>query len=167
VVFFKLHLIAFFEGITSERRLMEMTHLNLAHRWYLGYDLDEPLPDHSSLSKIRSRYGVEIFQRFFERIVELCMKAGLVEGEELYFDATKVEAEASITSLSPRLSLAATREHVRMVFEEDLAPEEPPPPAAPSGDASGPEEAATPCGLKDPGGFAVSKPDRGLPARAP
>ena len=150
VVFFKLHLIAFFEGITSERRLMEMTHLNLAHRWYLGYDLDEPLPDHSSLSKIRSRYGVEIFQRFFERIVELCMKAGLVEGEELYFDATKVEADASITSLSPRLSLAATREHVRMVFEEDLAPEEPSPPAAPSGDASGQEEAATPVDSKTP-----------------
>jgi hypothetical protein len=78
------------------------------------------------------------------------MKAGLVEGEELYFDATKVEADASITSLSPRLSLAATREHVRMVFEEELAPEEPSPPAAPSGDASGPEEAATPVGSRTP-----------------
>lgn len=50
VVFFKLQLIAFFEGVTSKRRLMEITHLKLAHRWYLGYDLDEPLPDHSSLS---------------------------------------------------------------------------------------------------------------------
>src|SRR5207249_4298136 len=74
VVFFKLHLIAFFEGITSERRLMEAAAMNLAHHWYLGYDLDELLPDHSSLSKIRSRYGVEAFQRFFERIVELCME---------------------------------------------------------------------------------------------
>lgn len=59
VVFFKLHLMAFFEGITSERRLIEMAHLNLAHRWYLGYDLGDPLPDHSSLSKIRSRYRLE------------------------------------------------------------------------------------------------------------
>jgi transposase len=42
VVFFKLHLIAFFEGITSERRLMETTAMNLAHHWYLCYDLDEP-----------------------------------------------------------------------------------------------------------------------------
>src|SRR6266516_587901 len=74
---------------TSERRLMEMAAMNLAHHWYLGYDLDEPLPDLSSLSKIRGRYGVEAFQHFFERIVELCMEAGLVEGEELYFDATK------------------------------------------------------------------------------
>src|SRR3990172_12076538 len=68
VVFFKLQLIAFFERVTSERHLMEAAQLNLAHRWYLGYDLDEPLPDHSSLSKIRSRYGVEAFHGFFERI---------------------------------------------------------------------------------------------------
>src|SRR5437667_6707211 len=117
VVFFKLHLIAFFEGITSGRRLMEPAAMNLAHPWYLGYDLDELLPDHSSLSKIRSRYGVEAFQRFFERIVELCMEAGLDEREELYFDATRGEADASMDSLRPRLSLAATQEHVRMVFE--------------------------------------------------
>jgi len=132
VVFFKLHLIAFFEGITSERRLMEAAAMNLAHHWYLGYDLDEPLPDHSSLSKIRARYGVEAFQRFFERIVELCVEAGLVEGEELYLDATRVEADASMDSLRPRLSLAATREHVRMVFEENAAGAEPQPPATPS-----------------------------------
>jgi len=148
VVFFKLQLIAFFEGITSERRLMETTQLNLAHRWYLGYDLDEPLPDHSSLSKIRSRYGVEPFQRFFEQIVELCIEAGLVEGDELYFDATKVEADASMSSLRPRLSLAATREHVRMVFEEDTLPEEPSPSPARSADAGQGEDAATATGSK-------------------
>jgi transposase len=50
VVFFKLQLIAFFEGIRSERQLMETVNLNLAHRWFIGYDLDEPVPDHSSLS---------------------------------------------------------------------------------------------------------------------
>jgi transposase len=47
VVFFKLQLVMFFEGIRSERQLMEMVNLNLAHRWYIGYDLDEPVPDHS------------------------------------------------------------------------------------------------------------------------
>lgn len=69
VVFFKLQLIMFFEGIRSERQLIETVNLNLAHRWYLGYDLDQSVPDHSSLSKIRTRYGLEIFQRFFEQIV--------------------------------------------------------------------------------------------------
>ncbi len=53
VVFFKLQLVMFFEGIRSERQLIETARLNLAHRWYLGYALDEDLPDHSSLTRIR------------------------------------------------------------------------------------------------------------------
>lgn len=122
VVFFKLQLIAFFEGIASERRLMETAQLNLAHHWYLGYDLDELLPDHSSLSKIRSRYGMEVFHRFFERIVELCIEAGLVEGEELYLDATKVDANASIHHLRTRLSVVVAKEHVAQVFAENMVP---------------------------------------------
>jgi IS5 family transposase len=69
-VFFKLQLVMFFEDIRSERLLMRQVADRLSVRWYLGYDLDEPLPDHSSLTKIRNRYGVEVFRRFFERIVE-------------------------------------------------------------------------------------------------
>ena len=102
VVFFKLQLIAFFEGIRSERLLMETVNLNIAHRWFTGYDIDEAVPDHSSLSTIRERYGMEIFQQFFEKIVELCLDAGLVRGEELYFDSTKVDANASISSMIDR-----------------------------------------------------------------
>ena len=56
----------FFEGIRSERKLIEIASLNLAHRWYLGYNLDEPLPDHSCLSKIRTRLGLPVFRRFFD-----------------------------------------------------------------------------------------------------
>ena len=78
VVFFKLHLVMFFEGIRSERKLIDTASLNLAHRWYLGYALDENLPDHLSLTRIRQRLGVDIFQRFFERIVDLCQEARLV-----------------------------------------------------------------------------------------
>src|SRR6266568_2412953 len=103
VVFFKLQLIMFFEGIRSERRLLATAALNLAHRWYLGYHLDEPLPDHSSLTKIRERYGLAIFRRFFDHVVQLCADAGLVWGEELFFDATKVRANAAMGSLVPRL----------------------------------------------------------------
>ena len=77
VVFFKLQLIMFFEGIRSERKLIETASLNLAHRWYLGYALDEALPDHSSLTRIRQRLGIDIFQRFFEQVVDLCQEAGL------------------------------------------------------------------------------------------
>src|SRR3954470_15583281 len=70
VVFFKLQLILFFEGLRSERHLIEIASLNLAHRWYLGYALDEPLPDHSSLTRIRQRLGVDVFQRFFEMVID-------------------------------------------------------------------------------------------------
>src|ERR687894_952134 len=76
VIFFKLQLIMFFEGIRSERQLIELASLNLAHRWYLGYHLDEPLPDRSSLVKIRQRLGVPVFRRFFEHVVDLCADAG-------------------------------------------------------------------------------------------
>jgi transposase len=69
VVFFTRQLVMFFEGIRSERQLIATASLNLAHRWYLGYALDESLPDHSSLTRIRQRLGVAIFERFFERIV--------------------------------------------------------------------------------------------------
>src|SRR3954447_2802815 len=102
VVFFRLQLVTFFEDIRSERQLMKVAADRLSIRWFLGYDLNEALPDRSSLTRIRERYGLEIFRRFFERIVELCIEAGLVWGEELYFDSTKVQANASVDSLLPR-----------------------------------------------------------------
>jgi transposase len=121
VVFFKLQLVMFFENLRSERQLMEVAADRLSLRWYLGYDLFEPLPDHSSLTRIRDRYGLEVFRRFFEQIVERCAEAGLVWGEELYFDATKVEANASLESITPRF---AVEQHLHDLFEED-AQEEP------------------------------------------
>jgi transposase len=80
VVFFKLQLILIFEGLRSERHLMQVVADRLSLRWYLGYDLGDALPDHSSLTRIRNRYGLEIFRRFFEEIVEQCLQAGLVWG---------------------------------------------------------------------------------------
>src|SRR6266699_2999603 len=93
VVFFKLQLIMFFEGIRSERRLIEV----------------------SSLTRIRDRLGVEIFHQFFERIVAVCQAAGLVWGKELLFDATQVRANAGLDSLVPRFYLRA-KQHVEDLF---------------------------------------------------
>jgi hypothetical protein len=50
---------------------------------YVLYDLPEPLPRHCSLTRIRERYGLLIFRRFFERIVEECFEAGLVWVEQV------------------------------------------------------------------------------------
>jgi transposase len=125
VVFCKLQLILFFEGLRSERRLMETVALNLAHRWYLGYHLDEPLPDHSSLTRIRERLGLPLFERFFLHVVAVCQQAGLVWGAELFFDGTKVQANADYDSLVPRFSVAA-KAHVDALFADATAPSDPP-----------------------------------------
>ena len=120
----------FFEGIRSERQLIETAILNLAHRWYPGYPLDEALPDHSSLTRIRQRLGIDTFQRFFEKVVDLCQEAGLVWGRELYFDATKVEANAGIPSFVPRFSYEATR-RVADLFGHEADDDAPPTDADP------------------------------------
>ena len=78
--------------------------------------LAEALPDHSSLTRIRQRLGIDIFERFFEHIVDLCQAAGLVWGRELYVDATKVRANADPDSLVPRFAHEA-----RAHLAEDVA----------------------------------------------
>src|SRR6266702_949307 len=121
VVFFKLQLVMFFEGIRSERQLMRHAADRLSVLWLLGYDLGERLPDHSSLTRIRVRYGVEIFRMFFEAVVDQCQQAGLVWGRELYVDATKVNVNASMESVKPRF---AVEQHLRALFatEEKAEP---------------------------------------------
>ncbi len=116
VVFFRLQLVMFFEDVRSERELMRVAADRLSVRWVLGYDLHEPLPDHSSLTRIRERYGLEVFRRFFELIVEMCFEAGLVWGKELFFDSTKVEADAAVDSLAPRWVVEA---HLEGLFEAE------------------------------------------------
>jgi transposase len=105
IVFFKLQLVMFFEGIRSERQLMRHAADRLSVRWYVGYDLNEPLPDHSSLTRIRERYGVEVFRHFFEQIVEQCQQVKLIWGKELYLDSTQVNANADLDSLTPRFAV--------------------------------------------------------------
>jgi transposase len=117
-VFFKLQLVMFFEGLRSERELVRVAADRLSVRWYLGYDLDEALPDHSSLTRIRKRYGLAVFRRFFETIVEQCKENGLVWGKELYFDATQVKANASLDSIAPRFAVEA---HLGELFTDEAA----------------------------------------------
>jgi transposase len=139
VVFFKLQLVLFFEGLRSERQLMRVVADRLSLRWYVGYDLGERLPDHSSLTKIRERYGVEAFRRFFEAVLERCREAGLLWGEELYADATKVQANAAYTSYAPRFAVEA---HLQQLFADGDAP-----PTPPDGGAADPAATAEPTDL--------------------
>src|SRR6266852_5720923 len=108
VVLFKLWLLGYLFNITSERRLCEEASLNLAWRWFLGYELDEPLPDHSVLSKARTRFGVRVYEKFFQRIVHLCEERGLVQGDVLFIDSTLSDANAARDTLRSR-ALAGPR----------------------------------------------------------
>ena len=122
IVFFKLQLIMLFEGFRSERQLMRQVEVNLAFRWYIGYDLDETVPDHSSLTKIRERYGLSTFRRFFEEVVQLCIDAGLVWGEEVYLDGTRVEANAAFDSYVRNFEYEL-HNHLNILFPDEPARE--------------------------------------------
>ena len=117
VVFFKLHLVMFIEGIRSERKLIETASLNLAHRWYLGYALDEELPDHSSLTRIRQRWGAERFRRIFALTVAACIAAKIAKGEVVHVDASLLRADVSWESLAVRHVEAVDRENA--VLEDE------------------------------------------------
>jgi IS5 family transposase len=113
-------LAGFFQGIVQDRKLMREAQVNLAIRWFVGYRLQEKLPDHSSLTRIRQRWGAERFKRIFQRTVQACCKAGLVNGETLHIDATLIRADVSWESLTTR--------HVEQVLEvngEDGSPDNP------------------------------------------
>ena len=95
----RLMLAGFFEGITQDRKLMRTAQVNLAIRWFAGYRLHESLPDHSSLTRIRQRWGMERFKQIFQRIVRQCVDAGLVGGKTVHIDATLIRADVSWESL--------------------------------------------------------------------
>ncbi len=98
-VILKLMLILFLFNVRSEREMMSTIALRLDWLWFLGYDLDSEVPNHSVLSKARSRWGVEVFKGFFERIVSQCVQAGLVNGDKLFVDSSLIDADASNNSV--------------------------------------------------------------------
>ena len=98
-VILKMMFLLFFDDIKSERELMEVIGERLDYLWFLGYGLDEKIPDHSVLSKARARWGKEIFESLFVRTVAQCVEAGLVDGSKLHVDSSLVEADASRESV--------------------------------------------------------------------
>ena len=92
-VVIRLFLLQAVEGIASVRRLMQRVHVDLSYRWFIGYRIDEKLPDHSTLSKALDRFGDEVFNDLFERSVQQCQESGLIEGKVLHVDATTIRAD--------------------------------------------------------------------------
>lgn len=98
-VILKLMLLLVFYNVRSERELMATLPERLDWLWFIGFDLDDDIPDHSVLSKARGRWGTAAFQHFFERIVCQCVATGLVDGSKIFMDSSLIQADASNNSI--------------------------------------------------------------------
>ena len=98
-VFFKLMLIGYLENINSDRKIIENAQMRLDMLYFLGYDLDEPLPWHSTLSRTRQLFGEEVFLELFRNIVRMCVERGLTSGRTQAIDSAFIKANASMDSL--------------------------------------------------------------------
>ena len=114
----RLMLAGFFQGIVQDRKLMREAQVNLAIRWFAGFRLDDKLPDHSSLTKIRQRWGVKRFKEIFLKTVQSCINAGLVNGETVHVDATLIRADVSWESV--------TTEHAETIIKENTSEDDKP-----------------------------------------
>ena len=107
----RLMLAGFLLGLVHDRRLLREAQVNIAIRWFIGYGLHEVLPDHSSLTRIRQRWGVEKFRLIFERTVKACVAAKIASGEIVHFDSSLIRADVSWESLAVEHVAAVTREN--------------------------------------------------------
>ena len=97
VSMFKMLLIGYLYGIKSERRLVEEVQLNIAYRWFCGFELDDTIPNHSTFSKTRTRkwQQSDLFQKAFYEIVKQCIDSGLIDGETMAADGSYIPANVS------------------------------------------------------------------------
>lgn len=107
-------------NVRSEREMMNTIPLRLDWIWFLGYDLESEIPNHSVLSKARARWGSKVFGSFFEQIVWQCIEAGLVDGNKLFIDASLIDANASNNSVVDRQSIKRCLRDSYRLFEERL-----------------------------------------------
>lgn len=112
-VFFKMLMVGFFENIGSERGITARCADSLAIRAFLRYELTERLPDHSSLSVIRQRLPLAVFDQVFALILRALNEHKLLKGKRLAIDTSVLEANASLRSLEHRLTGEEYREYVQ------------------------------------------------------
>lgn len=123
-VILKLLLLLFFERVRSERVLMETLPMRLDWLWFMGYELDTPIPNHSVLSKARTRWGAKRFKQMFRHVLDQCSAAGLIGGEDVFVDSSLIDADASIDSLFARTDAEAIVADVTARLDEVEAPSE-------------------------------------------
>ena len=123
-VILKLMLLLIYYNVRSERELVKTIPERIDWLWFLDYDLDDDIPNHSVLSKARARWGVEAFKTFFERIVWQCVQAGLIDGRKLFMDSSMVQADASNNSVVNKESLKRYLNKGYQILESRLEQEQ-------------------------------------------
>jgi transposase len=109
VVFFKIILVGYLNNLTSDRRSIAFCSNCLDVRWFLGFELDEQLPWHSTISRTRARLGEHVFLELFEHILSMCVQKGMVGGKRQAVDSAFIKANASLDSLQEKLIIDDAR----------------------------------------------------------
>jgi len=99
VVFFKICMIGYLNNLCSDRRLVKFCSNCLNIRLFLGYDLDDDLPWHSTISRTRGLFGEDVFRSLFKEVLRLCVEKGMVSGKRQAIDSAFIKANASMDSL--------------------------------------------------------------------
>src|SRR5215204_2863076 len=125
VVFFKICLIGYINNIGSDRRLSEYCADSLAIRLFLGYDIDEPLPWHSTISRTRQLYGEGVFKQLFEQVFEKCIASGMIAGHTQALDGAFLKANASKDSLEIKQVSTSVDEYLLENIKANTTPRRP------------------------------------------
>jgi transposase len=120
VLLFKMLLIGYLFNIDSERELEQEVNLNIAYRWFLGLDLTDKVPDHSTFSQNRRRRFKDstVTQEIFDYIVKLCIVKGLVTGEVVVSDSTHIKASAAKGKIEKVVVEKTTSQYLNTLEEE-------------------------------------------------
>lgn len=114
-VFMKLMLVGYLENIPSDRSLIQHSSMRMDILYFLGYDIDEPLPWHSTLSRTRALFPEEVFREVFEQVLSMCVSKGMVGGHTQAIDSAPIKANASMDSLELKVPVTDLEEHLRRV----------------------------------------------------
>ena len=115
VVFFKLCIVGYLENIISDRKLIDHCSMRLDILFFLGYDIDEELPWHSTISRTRQLFPEEVFEEVFTNIFKMCVEKGMVSGHTQCIDSAPVKANASMDSLELKVPAEDLESHLRKV----------------------------------------------------
>lgn len=117
--YFRMHLIGYFEGIESERGIEWRCADSMSLREFLGLDLTDRVPDHSTLSRMRSRLPLEVHQQAFVLILAIVEQKGLLRGHVAGVDSTFLRADASMKTIVRRDTKESYPEFIKRLAEEN------------------------------------------------